>query len=268
MTRVEVESPLRFVGTQRSSNLGAYFKKRTSLADGRILVAQGLAPTFAELGAEEFDSVSKQGKTLVRLRLPGLTLESDLTAPCGAFSVPNEVDTYARPTFKRLHGPVRHVEVRGALSIYAKPILENPLVLRFEFAWEVVALRGKWIKLRARWSDGSKVRGWVPRDKVKISQGRPLVGGFGMIGWGSSFGCSHLHRTVPARFRIHAHAPIHDGAAGEIWAHTAGTLEVRAMPLVRPDGWVQIVEIRGLPTAPCGRHDRIWVHAKHLIWED
>lgn len=261
-----VEAPLRFAATLRTSQLGARFEKRTSIAGGRIIVARGLVPGFPQVEAEEFKASTEAGEIPVHLPLVGLRIDKPLSLPCAALDISHHRDTFQRPAIELPSASVRHVDTREPIELYERRERVDPLKIRFNAALLVVAERDQWVKLRATWDDGSILQGWVPKSQLKLRRGVPenrlstLGGleGFGLCGGG--------HRRATTKFKIHSHAPIHESAAGEIWAHTAGTITVEAFPLARPDGWIQIAKVEGLPVQSCSVHSRIWVHAKHILW--
>lgn len=263
---IEVESPLRFTATQKTSRLGARLLKRTSIAGGRIILARGLTPNFPKMERSDFQSVVEAGEIPVSLPLIGLSTKVPLKLPCSAIDISWDAEGYEEPQFDLPEGAIRFVDTREAILLYEKRELVNPLEIRFGSALTVVALRGSWARLRARWSDGTIVQGWVPAEEVRIEVGMPknnlvMGGGFGA---GGICGGGHRPRLIP--FKLHAHAPIHDAAGGAIWAHTAGTISVLALPLTRSDGWIQISKVDGLPTGSCTQHTKIWVHADHVLW--
>lgn len=263
---IEVDAPLRFTATQRTSQLGARLAKRTSIAGGRIVLARGLAPNFSAVESAEFESATEAGSIPVALPLLGFSTKDRLDLPCSAVDISWTASAYDAPLYRLPKGPLSFVDTREPILLYKDRELVDPLEIRFGSALVVVARRGKWVRLRARWSDGSVLQGWAEAAAVTVQRGSPksdLVQG-GMVGFGGGCGGGHRRQEIP--LKLHSHAPIHDSAGGEIWAQTAGTITVHAFPLTRSDGWIQISKVDGLPTGECAVHNRIWVHAEHVLW--
>jgi hypothetical protein len=255
-----VESPLRFSTEHPMNKLGLELSKRTPLADGRIVLARGLTPRFIDRS-----EVEESGPLPVKLPLSELTVVTPLALPCSALRLPKDADSSWSPGLdipeKRV---IDHVVTSEEISLYARPEKVDPLRIKFGGPLTVVATRGAWVRLRAKWSDGSVLKGWVPKSEVSVLRKDPEYEGHGYGGMRGI--CGGGHRPTPVPFKLRSHAPIHEAAGGEIWAHTAGIITVKALSLSRSDGWMQIIEVEGFPAEGCSRHDRFWVHADNVLW--
>jgi hypothetical protein len=230
------------------------------------VLAKDLHPSFPDMAGKAFATLVEADTIAVQLPLLGFSATKTLALPCAALTIAHTEDEYSEPSFSQTTQVVRYVDTREPLSLYAKRELVDPLEVHLGAAFTVVAERDHWVRLRATWSDGSLVQGWVPMDAVTIVQGVPPegVGGFGMGGMQGLCG-SGGGRAV-SEVQLHSHAPIHDGPGGAIWAHTAANIKVQVFAVFRPDGWIQISKVEGFPKAACSEHTRIWVHANHVLW--
>lgn len=265
ISTIQVASPLRFTATQATNGLGARLKRRTAMAGGRIVLAKGHEPTFVPLTGTAFETASEADSLRVSLPLSSLTVETPLALPCASLSISHSAKDFLRPEIKRPSHAVRFVKTDEVIELYEKTKAVDPLAIRLASSWTVVAERQHWVRLQAKWSDGSLVRGWVKSEALTIQEGLPPddgelsgSGGMGMCGGG--------HRGVVTGVTVHSHAPVHDGPGGAIWAHAAGNIVVDVVATFRADGWIQVATIEGIPKQNCGEHRRIWVHAKHILW--
>lgn len=261
------KAPLRFTARHPMNKLGVQVARRTSLLDGRLILEKGLTPGFVNIEtAAGTGQALEAGRIPVGLPLAELRPLQSPTLPCSALTVSGDGEQRQPPSLVLPEGPVAHVSTSEPISLYSERKRVAPWRIRLSQPLLVIARKGTWVKLQAKWSDGSSLQGWVPSELVTIRRGPLGAGRFGqgMIGLGHL--CSRSHGPAVATFQIHAHAPIHSKARGAVWAHTADTLEIRAFPLARSDGWIQIASLDGLPTQPCSEHSKLWVHARHVLW--
>ena len=232
---------------------------------GRILLAKGLEPNFVALDEAEFETTREADSIRVSLPLASLTVETPLVLPCASVTISHRDEDFVRPTIERSRQPMRFVTTDEVIKLYQKTEAVDPLAIRLRSSWTVIGERKNWVRLQAKWSDGSLVRGWVESEGLAIQQGMPPAG-FGTAGIGHGGMCGGGHRGIVTGVTVHSHAPVHDGPGGAIWAHAAGNIVVDVFATLRADGWIQVANIEGLPTERCSLHRKIWVHAKHILW--
>ncbi|MCP4448775.1 MAG: hypothetical protein GY811_26095 [Myxococcales bacterium] len=259
---LDVQSPLRFTADHPLNKLDVIVGKRLSLYDGRLVLATGLPASFAT--KEKLDPESEEAT--MTLPLLEFQPESPLHVPCSGLTVSNRGDRHRQtPELSIANKPVLHATASEAFPLYARRKAEKPWLIKFAGPMTVTRRSGSWVKLRARWSDGSTLQGWTNSEKLSVQNSVPPhgLGALGTIGMGH---CGRGHHLRPIPYVLKANAPIHTRAKGAIWAHTAKVLRVEAFALSRSDGWLQIASIDGLPPAACSDHNKFWVHADHIQW--
>lgn len=260
---LEVERPLRFTTEHPLNSLGVKLKKRTSIKEGRLVLAKGLTATF--LDSEKFDP--KRSDAVMRVPLFEMQPVAPLAIPCDALTVPgtDSWESSSTPAIASAEKEILHATASSAFPLFTKRKAVDPWMIKFTGPLTVVKRSGPWVKLRAKWSDGSILQGWSNSEELEIRDAVPLggMGSLGSIGMGH---CGRSHHRSPIPYVLKANAPIQTRAQGAIWAHTAGVIKVMAFPLSRSDGWLQIASIEGLPPESCSDHNKFWVHADHIQW--
>ncbi len=260
--KVSLLSPLAFTTTHELAKLDIRLAKRTSLYDGRITLASGLAPSLVQ------DGSAQEGEVLAAsLPLAEFRPEESLAIPCAQLTVAGELESAETPALVYPTHSIRYVLDPEHLPLYADRHERAPIWMSFRGGLQVLSADGSWMRVQARWSDGSSVQGWIPRRLATIHKGVLLQGVTGS-GIGSLSACGRSHMPSLTPFLVRAGAPIHSRDGGPIWAQAATTIKVMAFSLSRSDGWIQIASIEGLPPEPCSEHDRFWVHASDIVWTD
>jgi hypothetical protein len=263
-----VRAPLRFTVEHALARLQGRLAKRVVLLDGRVVLARGLPLSFpgTSLGARD-----REDSIASTIPLQELRPKNKIAIPCEDLDLtgePAENREWEQPQLELSGKAMTYVQsANKELPLYAEREAVDPFWFKFAGPLAVIREKDSWLRVRARWSDGSMLRGWIPKDRVTLLRNVPVhgSGGIGSLGFGH---CGRSHRPALVKFRVHAHAPIHSGPRGAIWAHTAAAIQVEAFALRRSDGWVQIGKLEGLPSPPCGEHGKIWVHASHLLWSE
>ena len=256
-------APLRFTTEHPANQFGVTVGKRVSLLDGRLRLAAGMTATFALDGQRD----SKRSDALVTLPLSDLQPAQPVSIPCDALNIPGELAYGATtPELKSTTKVIEHATASAPFALYARRQVRDPWMIAFRGPLKVLAHSGAWVKLQARWSDGSILQGWSNSEDLVLHTSVPVggLGGLGSIGFGHCGGSTHRMRPIPDVLK--PNAPIHNRAGGAIWAHTTGTIKVEGFALARSDGWLQITSMEGLPPRACSNHDKFWVHADHIQW--
>lgn len=258
---ISVLAPLRFRTTHATDALDIRFGQRSSLADGRVVIANGAIPTIVADGkTTTTDSVS------ARLGMLEFVPEAPIAVPCSALTVSSGSYVARGPGLELTESKIGYLHTDARLPLYAQARARDPLWMQFKGVLQVVGKKRGWLHVKASWSDGSRVEGWIPEGLAKVHKAVPeqtTTAQMGMLSMGS---CGRSHPPRLAAFTLRAGAPIHTRAKGVIWAHSASVISVKAFPLDRSDGWMQIAAVAGLPAQPCSEHVNIWVHASDLVW--
>ncbi len=259
---LKVLGPLHFTTPHKLASLSFRVAKRTVLLDRRLVLEKGLIPVFTETRA---DLKYRQGSIILTLPLRELDTATQ-NIPCDALTIAEQANEYFYPP-NLLPSKTKYVvEPKNRIPLYSSRKEEAPLWVRFDGWFSVVAQKQGWIRLRATWSDGSRLQGWVPRHLLQLERNRladPLL--LGAAGMGIE-GCAWGH--TPKRIQIHLrpNTPIRTGPGGATWAHASRAVKAVAFP-ARPDGWIRVATLRGIPRNSCMPHERIWVHQRDLVPE-
>lgn len=260
---LEVMAPLRFTTSHAWNNLGVMTSKRVSLMDGRLIVPAG---AYVYVAANKHDTAS--GDLPITLPLAELHTGSPMPIPCSKLTLPRKTPlSRTRPGHVLPKAKIVFARTDDEFALYATAKEVAPWHIKFDGPLKVVKRSGSWLRVEAKWNDGTRLRGWAKSELFSVTRAVPVgVGGeMGAIGMGL---CGSSHRRAPLPFILKPNAPIHSGPKGAIWAHTAGSIKVQAFSLSRSDGWMQIVGVDGFPKRGCSDHNKIWVHASSVQWTD
>lgn len=252
---IQVLAPLRFSAEVGVAELRYRVKRPVDLHGGRVRVGEGARPTWKRV----------QGNTMLASIAETLHVEvkQPLRVPCSQIALEEE------ESFSKTALPVAPPEGLGAgvgagpIAFYAFPEPSNPIEVRYPGPYTIREERVGWALLEAAWDDGSRLRGWVRREKLTPAPEPP----FGTMQGKGGGGCGRSHKPELATFVVRSGAPIAATPGGVPWAWTARVLNVEAFPLDRGDGWLQIGAVAGLTSAPCNEHEHLWVHARNLKWQ-
>jgi hypothetical protein len=256
---LKVQAPLRFdVQAYPTGKIAWRMSRETRLLGGRLTLAKGVQPTLVAV---------KNNALKVDLPHAGFVLpRRSVELPCSAVTVASKRELYTIPSIEAPKAGVTRAGPSGAEAtpFYRTPRATGPLWVKLQTITAVVARKPGWVQLELRWSDGSSLKGWVPRKLVELDP--KMLGPLRTVG--TALGqsrCRRSHRPRLVAFTLKGSAPIAAGPDGPVWAKATAGLEVLAFPISRADGWVQVGKVKGLP-AFCGEHKQIWVHAKNIIW--
>lgn len=261
---LHVNGSLRFSTRHKWAKLDVMTRKRTVLLGGRLVLPAAMS---ADVVLADGHDAKNSGIPLVA-PLMGLTPTTPIIVPCAKLTLGSDIQVVRAPAFltARKAKPLWASRTTD-FALYRRPKTVAPWRITFAGPLEVLERRGLWVKLRATWSNGARLQGWALSELFSFTKLPGLEHHTSRDG--SAFGaCGRMHQRMPNSFRLKPNAPIHASANGEIWAHTAAAIEIRAFALSRSDGWLQIAEVQGFPTESCRDHDRFWVHASHVQWTD
>lgn len=263
LATVTVLGPLVFSSEHSLAALDLRTSKRSAVMDDRVWISKDQHLSLAA------NAEARTGDSLpMTLPLLEFLPETSVDVPCSDLTVGDNNAATEIPSLLLSESNSSYIETDARLPLYAKPGQDNPLWMQFKAPLQVIEQKKDWLRVRARWSDGSKLRGWLPANAAVVKRGRlPLPAGhlLGRIGIGH---CGRSHAPQRIVFQLRPGTPIHNRAKGAIWAHSASRMEVEAFALDRSDGWLQIAEIDGFPAPPCSAHRNIWVHASDLVWTE
>lgn len=261
---LHVKGPLRFTTEHPWNALGVNVRKRISLLDGRLVLSRALR---VSLVANKHDK--ERSDIPVALPLSELQPSATLLIPCQALTLPRNVPLSSSEPPEHLLSTTKiaYATTSNEFALYARPKAVAPWRIKFRGALKIVKRSGGWVKVQAKWTDGSMLQGWASSEHFSIERSiAPSIGHqYGIRGIGT---CGSTHRREPVPFLLKANAPIHSGPQGAIWAHTSGVIKVHTFSAFRSDGWLQIARIDGFPKPGCGEHSKIWVHADFVKWTD
>lgn len=260
---LEVMAPLRFTTSHSWNNLGVMLSARVSLMDGRLIIPAG---AYVNVAAQNHDTKNEDLPALLHLR--ELRTRAPVPIPCAKLTLPGNTPlSRTRPAHVLPKTQIVFARTDNEFALYATTKEVAPWHIKFDGPLKVVKRSGSWLRVEAKWDDGTRLRGWAKSELFLVTRAVPVgVGGeMGAIGMGL---CGSSHRRAPIPFILKANAPIHSGPKGAIWAHTAGSIKVEAFSLSRSDGWMQIVGVDGFPKRGCSDHNKIWVHASSVQWTD
>ena len=262
-TVLRVSEPLRFtVKSYPTKKLAVRVAKGTSVLGGRLTLAKGLATRY--LGVK--------GRSLqVSPPMHGFSLRhKTVDIPCKVLTLASNSSAYrirsSGPSLVVSKGRTEHAVPTTYIPLYRTPKKVSPLWVQFSIPLNVIARKPGWIRLQAKWDDGSSVQGWVPNALVEVRLDEPVYGGGGIGGIGGRSGCGRSHPPQLVTFTLRKGSPVHATAGGTAWAHAAKTMKVTAFTISRSDGWVRIAKVDGLPPKQCSEHANMWVHVRDLVW--
>lgn len=257
---LKVQAPLRFdVRAYPTGKIAWRVARETKLLGGRLTLVKGVQPTLVAV---------EHGALKVDLPYAGFVLpRRSVEIPCSAITVASRREVYPIPSIDAPKAGVTRAgpSGAGATPFYRTPRESGPLWVKLQTTAAVAARKPGWVQLELRWSDGSSLRGWVPRRLVQLDP--KMLGLLGTVGTGGLglTSCRRSHRPKLVAFTLRRNAPIAAAPDGPVWAKATAGLEVLAFPISRADGWVQVGKVKGLPTF-CDEHKHIWVHAREIVW--
>jgi hypothetical protein len=190
----------------------------------------------------------------------GVRLPSVAVA-CDAVRVGEDPASEVRPTSAAAWLPRRH-----ALALRARPRASGGLRMETSGARAVpldhLARSGPWVRVRAAWSDGSAVEGWIERDALESVH---FASGFGYGTWADAprGRCSAaLPAAGPGGYvgpaTLRRGGTLHAAPGRGPWAEAADDIAVDVELLDRAAAWVRVIRLPGV-TETCDRLDHAWV---------
>ncbi len=250
---IQVLAPLRFLASYPAQKLTFRIKQGVNLYGGRIHL--GKRAGYKWLGF--------RGEGMLLSLQPSLALDvkEPVIVPCGSLEL-GDGTPFATPP--AVLPPKQRTIGTGTsfFPLYVSPREMDALEIRYAGPFQVLRRRPGWVRLQAAWEDGSLVRGWTRERFTTSKVASPR--GWGGGGSGERL-CVAADGPILARVRLREHAPVATSPGGPIWASVAERIEADAFPLDRPDGWIQIAAVAGLPTKPCTQHEHIWVQARDIV---
>lgn len=253
---IHVRSPLAFDATLAPSELPLR-TRRVWRGDAGFLTLGPRSQLVAETAAGP-ELALHVDLEATDVRIPGVRVKCvDLTLG----------DAFDRPPKHRIAPSARRMIPSGeTLPLRSAPDAALPAwTLRFSrgsgLQLERIAARAGWNKVRAAWSDGTRVEGWTEAANVQWFDGafleRLLGSGTGLCGM-----------VVTGRYYgpaiLHGGASVHASTDGPVWARAAQTARVT---VVGNSGWVQLVEVPGLGSSNgCARLENAYVRAEDLTY--
>jgi hypothetical protein len=230
-------TPLEFVATTRDARF--YLAEPIDAARDRVHLSSGTELMRVRArGADAVASVriapfSTSGVTVRHLAIPcaSLTLTPPPDSP--ASGPVREMDT-ARPIQTQLW--LREQPNRGAFVEVDAFDLDS---VRFRR----VSRSGQMEQVESRWSDGSRIRGWIPESILRDE----LASSWATSGANSVRACAHFISPAGREFvTVAAGTHVFDRPAGQQWASVPTADVVFEATSEREGEWVRIVGIPGI----------------------
>jgi hypothetical protein len=242
---IRVHGPLEFAGSTVLSGL----------VPSRVIE---LIPGIVRGGPGSWLSdVHSDGSSVTASAQIGFLDVGEVHAPCNALRTDDTVHVQQVPPPKGNRWTARawsddsddHDESDDEFSLRARPDTA-PITLRGVAEFERLAEQSGWVKLSARYSDGSNITGWAQRSKVRPlrpdeESGEMGSGGLGLIGTPDCADPQMPKNSRRVKVRIPSATAVMATASNTQWATTTQSLELPA--LVADDfAWVQLLEIPGI----------------------
>jgi hypothetical protein len=251
---VESTGPLRFRG--RAVELPLALERDVVAGGGRVRLSKAARIVRARPHDRGFRlDVRIAPRSSAGVRLPSVAVA------CDAVRVGEDPASDVRPT-----SPAAWLPRRRVLALRARPGASGGLRIETSGARAVpldhLARSGPWVRVRAAWSDGSAVEGWIERDalesvhfttgfgygtwadapRARCSTALPVAGAGGYVGPATLRGGGALH-AAPGR-----------GA----WAEAAEDIAIDVEVEDRAAAWVRVIRLPGVAET-CDRLDHAWV---------
>ncbi len=252
---VYVKAPIRFTLRGFSINQAPIRAKPGLALFGGRLVLSDVPIRLVRLLA---------GGAVVKPALHGFDARSRLRVPCSGLTVGTKLRQVA-PRRQLPPGSHRVARASAHVPVHRTPRAGAPLWVKVDGPMVVTRDEGAWVKIRAEWSGGSRLVGWVPKRHVTLT-GPELLGGNIGLGTIGSTGCGRSHAPPRVTITVRRNAAIASRAGGNVWARTTKRMQLVAIAYLRADGWVRIADVPGIPAGSCSEHDKLWVHARNIIW--
>ena len=242
---VRVHGPLEFTGSTVLSGL----------VPSRVIE---LIPSIVRGGPGCWLSdVHSDGSSVTASAQIGFLDVGEVRAPCNALSTDDSAHARQVPPPKGNRWTARvwsddpddHDESDQEFSLRARPDAA-PVTLSGVAEFERLAEQSSWVKLSARYSDGSSVTGWAERSKVRPMRpdedsGEMGSGGLGFLGTPDCADPQMPKNSRRMKVRVPSGTAVSAAPGSTPWATTTRPLEVRA--LAADDfAWLQLLEIPGI----------------------
>lgn len=163
MVQVEFLSPIAMRATLPRSSLTLRMRRPMQFLQGRLTLGPGfrLEPLFA-IDNRVSVHVPLRGSISFPLLEEG-GREPSLIAECDSVELSSPFRPEARP-ISTLRSRVGAFVQRDGHALALFPTIDSdlpPLMVDSGLEWERLAVRGPWAQVRARWTDGTFLRGWT-----------------------------------------------------------------------------------------------------------
>lgn len=179
-------------------------------------------------------------------------------------------EVHASPAAVRWRGPVLSLYAspgRGAVFTLVERAAPAPEEARRMAELPLTELRrGRgWTEVEARFSEGTRVRGWVSNDQLSTQL---RLSPMGKLAYGRG---ACITSSAERRVTLRPDAPIYDAQAGRLWAHVPPTPPSGVYAVSGADGWSQLTRIPGLlpnDDALNARLEVAWIRTSDLVTSD